>query len=115
VTNGPIETGDKVAASVEAMTDLLVGMFGYEPAAGLGLDSAADRFREALREFCLARSPEDVVVLCHTGHVDLAGDLHRLWMGDIRDRYTKTVATRELAELMLADTPLTSALIILDT
>jgi hypothetical protein len=57
VTNGLREIGEKVAASVEAMTDLLVGVFGYEPAAGLGLDPAADRFREALREFCLARSP----------------------------------------------------------
>jgi hypothetical protein len=57
VTNGLLETAGKVAASVERMTDLLVGAFGYESATGLGLDPAADRFREELREFCLARSP----------------------------------------------------------
>jgi hypothetical protein len=73
------------------------------------------RVREAVREFCLARDPRDVVVLYYTGHADLGGDRHRLWMGDTRDRYTKTVPTGELAELMLADTPLTHALIILDT
>jgi hypothetical protein len=109
------ETGGKVAASIEAMTDLLVGVFGYEPATGLGLDPAADRFQDELRVFCKARSAEDVVVLYHTGHADLADDLHRLWMGNTRDRYTNTVATRELAGLMLADTPLNHALIILDT
>jgi hypothetical protein len=85
VANGLLKTADKVAASVEVMTGLLVGMFGYERVTGLGLDPAADRFREELREFCLARSPEDLVVLYHTGHADLAGDLHRLWMGDTRD------------------------------
>jgi WD40 repeat protein len=115
VTTGLQETAEDVAASIGRMTGLLTGLFGYQPATGLGLDPQADRFRDELREFCLAREPDDVVVLYHTGHADLAGDLHRLWMGDTRDRYTKTLATRELAELMLADTPLTAALIILDT
>jgi len=115
VTTGLQETADDVAASVRRMSELLTGLFGYEPATGLGLDPEADRVRDELRDFCLAREPDDVVVLYHTGHADLAGDLHRLWMGGTRDRYTKTLATRELAELMLADTPLTTALIILDT
>jgi Caspase domain len=93
VTTGLVDTADKIAASVAAMTDLLVGTFGYERAASVGLNPKAERVREAVREFCLARDPQDVVVLYYTGHADLGGDRHRLWMGDTRDRYTKTVPT----------------------
>jgi WD40 repeat protein len=97
------------------MTDLLTGTFGYECADGFGLGLTASRFRERLRGLCHGLAPDDLLVLYHTGHADLAGAQHRLWMADSLDRYTNTVPSDELAALILADTPLRQALVVLDT
>jgi WD40 repeat protein len=115
VTNGLTDSQQTLIDSFHQVVDLMTGTFGYQRLTGLGLDPTADQVRQDLRNACQNVDEDDVVVFFHTGHADLTGDLHRLWMGDTVDRFTRTLATAELAELMLAETPLSHALIILDT
>ncbi|GIF76064.1 caspase family protein [Asanoa siamensis] len=115
VTTGLSASRAALAGSVESMAALFTEQFGYARVPSFGLDPSAQRFRTELRRFCREREPDDVVVVYHTGHADLVGERHRLWMGGTEDPYSDTVSTSELAELMLAETPLRHALLILDS
>ena len=71
--------------------------------------------RRDVREFAKRCVPDDFLAVYHTGHADIVADRHRLWMGDTDDPVTDTLVTSELAELILADTPVCNLLVILDT
>ncbi|MFJ4559977.1 hypothetical protein ACIP4Q_28385 [Streptomyces massasporeus] len=109
------ESRRRLAESVRLVNTLMKQRFGYESAAGFGLDLTASQYRERLRTLCQGLDAADLLVLYHTGHADLAGAQHRLWMADSLDRYTNTVPTDELTSLILADTPVCQSLIVLDT
>lgn len=104
-----------LASALQRVTDVLTSTFGFDAKPGFGLGLAAGQMRSGLRAVCNNLSADDLMVVYHTGHADLAGAQHRLWWADTVDRYTNSMLTAELAELVLADTPVTRALIILDT
>ena len=114
VTTGLERTAEALVASVADMRALFTDAFGYTPAAGFGTDPSVQRYREALRALGRSCTPEDTVVLYHTGHADVVDDEHRLWAGDTADPLSQTLRTSELATLLLAGTPLSRLLVILD-
>ncbi|WP_157250443.1 WD40 repeat domain-containing protein [Nonomuraea typhae] len=115
VTTELVTSGPLIEESVETMVRLFTGTFGYTRATGLGLDPGIQEFRDELRAFCEERDPDDLVVLYHTGHAGIVTRRHKLWMGDTRNPVSGALATYELAELMLDDTPLSRAMIIIDS
>ncbi|MFI6501605.1 hypothetical protein [Nonomuraea typhae] len=115
VTTELVTSGPLIEESVETMVRLFTGTFGYTRATGLGLDPGIQEFRDELRAFCEEREPDDLVVLYHTGHAGIVTRRHKLWMGDTRNPVSGALATYELAELMLDDTPLNRAMIIIDS
>src|SRR5713101_267448 len=117
VTAGLIRPDSRrlIRASVDTMVSVFTELFGYERADILGLDPTAQEMRDGLRRFCAEREPDDVVVLYHIGHASIELEEHRLWMGDALDKHTSTLRTADIAALMLDDTPLRRALIILES
>ncbi|TDB84291.1 hypothetical protein E1264_25165 [Actinomadura sp. KC216] len=116
VTAGLEESGDRIVESVALMTDLLVGEFGYARVPGLGIDPTREEMEKGVREFCGRCTPDDLLVIYHTGHGDLVSGRHRLWMGDATgDRLLGTLPTADLVEAALLDTELKSLLLIIDT
>ncbi|URN07633.1 hypothetical protein LUW74_32610 [Actinomadura madurae] len=97
------------------MADLLVSELGFTRVPGLDIDPTKDEMEKGVRDFCGRCSPDDLLVIYHTGHGDLVGGRHRLWMGDATgDRLAGTLPTADLAELALTDTPLRHLLLIVD-
>ncbi|MDH2426359.1 caspase family protein [Sphaerisporangium sp. TRM90804] len=115
VTTELTTSAPKIAESVAAMVNLFTTAFGYRRETTLGLDPPIQVFREELRRFCEERDPGDLVVLYHTGHAGSVSRRHKLWMGDTRNPVSGALPTSELAELMLEDTPLRRAMIIIDS
>jgi WD40 repeat protein len=115
VTTGLPKSGGRLAESVERISGLFQGKLGYERMSALGLDPAREPMRQQLRALAKRCRPGDYIALYHTGHADVVAGKHRLWMGDTEDPVTDTIVTAELAELMLADTPVSNLLVILDT
>jgi WD40 repeat protein len=109
------KTGSRIVDSVNRMTRIFTGVFGYERVTQLDIDPTTDQIEKEIREFCLNRIPDDIVTLYYTGHADDVDGTHRVWTGSTLDRFTGNLETRNLARLMLRDTPLRCALIILDT
>jgi hypothetical protein len=114
-TVGLVESATRLRESVARIAGLFQEVFGYERVTGLDLDPAREQMRQELRAVARACRGDDLVVLYHTGHADLVAGRHRLWMGDTDDPVTDTLATAEIAELMLAESPVRNLLIILDT
>jgi WD40 repeat protein len=109
------KTGPRIVDSVNRMTRVFTDDFGYERVTLLDIDPATDQIRKSIREFCLNCKPDDIVTLYYTGHADKVNETHRVWTGDTIDSISGPLETKYLAELMLVDTPLRYALIILDT
>ena len=114
VTTGLSRTADRIRDSITCMTSLFCDELGFKRVTDLGLNPTIQEMRTGLRRFCQNVASTDIVVLYHTGHADLVGGSHRLWMGDTEDEYASTLKTSELAELMLAGTNISEAVIILD-
>ncbi|MFI0405731.1 hypothetical protein [Actinomadura sp. 3N508] len=116
VTAGLEKSGDLIVESVALMADLLVGEFGYERVPGLGIDPTREEMVKGVREFCVRCTPDDLLVIYHTGHGDIGTGRHRLWMGDATgDKLLGTLLTADLVEAALLDTELKSLLLIIDT
>jgi hypothetical protein len=115
VTTGLLKSADHLMESVGRIAEIFQDKFGYERGTALDLDPSADQMRQELRAFAKKCSPSDIITLYHTGHADVVASRHRLWMGNTGDPIADTLPTSELAELMLASTPVSNLLIILDT
>jgi WD40 repeat protein len=115
ITTDLPKTGSNIVDSVGRMTRIFTDGFGYKRVTSLDIDPASDQIRKEIREFCRKRQPGDVVALYYTGHADEVNETHRVWTGDTIDSVVGTLETKVLAELMLYDTPLQYALIVLDT
>ena len=114
VTTGLVKSGERLAKYLETVSRLFREKFGYEHVTSLGLDPTTDEMRHELRKFAKGRDPSDIIALYHTGHADIVASRHRLWMGNTGDPIADTLPTSDLAELMLADTPVNNLMIILD-
>jgi WD40 repeat protein len=114
-TTGLLKSADRLRESVARMTGIFQDTFGYERVTALDLNPSREQMRQELRAFAKKCDNDDLVALYHTGHADMVAGKHRLWMGDTDDPVTDTLVTSELAELMLAETPVRNLLIILDT
>ncbi len=108
-------SGGRLRASVARMAEIFQGAFGYERVTSLDLNPTAQQMRDELRHFAPKCGPNDVVVLYHTGHADMVAGKHRLWMGDTGDDPLNSLPTDEIAERLLAESPVSSLLLILDT
>src|SRR5215467_13962677 len=115
ITTDLPKSGPRIVDSVNRTVRVFTSDFGYERVTSLDTDPALDQIRKEIREFCLKCDPEDIVALYYTSHADEVNEKHRVWTGDTMDRISGTLETGHLAELMLVDTPLRYALIILDT
>jgi WD40 repeat protein len=115
ITTDLPKTGSKIVDSVNEMTRIFTTEFGYERASSLDIDPGREEIGKQIREFCLGRDQDDVVVLYYTAHASEVNGKHRVWAGDTRDSVSGTLETQHLAELMLVGTRLRYALIILDT
>lgn len=115
ITTDLPETGARIGESVDRMTRVFTGTFGYKRATSLDIDPDLEQIRKQIREFCLKCDEDCVVALYYTGHADDVNGKHRVWTGDTVDRVLGTLETGHLAELMLVGTRLRYALIILDT
>jgi len=115
ITTGLTNSGPQIVDSVNLIVETLCGDFGYQRVTTLDIDPPTEQIRKEIREFCLERDPDDVVVLYYTGHADAVNEKHRLWTGDTVDAISGTLETGHLAELMLTRTPLRNALIVIDT
>ena len=115
VTTGLPKSGSRVVESVDRISNLFQSRLGYERIPTLGLNPAKNGMLQGLRNFAKQCRPDDYVVLYHTGHADLVAGQHMLWMGDTDDPVTDTVATDDLAKWLLAYTPVSKLLVILDT
>ena len=113
-TNLPV-TGSQIVDSVNRMSRVFTKDFGYERVTHLDIDPPMDQIRNGIREFCLKCGGDDVVVLYYTSHAGKVNESHRVWTGDTTDSVSGTLETKLLAELMLTDTKLRYALIMLDT
>ena len=71
--------GRQIVASVSRMAGRpCADDFGYERVTTLDIDPQAEQIRKEIREFCLGRGPDDVVVLYYTGHADEVNEKHRV-------------------------------------
>ena len=105
------------------MVDLFTGDLGYQHVPVMGLDPTAWQIQDALRDFCTAadRQPDDYVVVYLAGHGEIlpVGDTgfeHILLPADASpaDLRRRAVKSGDLAEWMLADTPVRRLLLIVD-
>ena len=115
ITTDLPETGARIGESVDRMTRVFTGTFGYKRATSLDIDPDLEQIRKQIREFCLTCDEDCVVALYYTGHADDVNGKHRVWTGNTVDPVLGTLETGHLAELMLVGTRLRYALIILDT
>ena len=112
-----------LAGDLQAMVDLFTGDLGYQHVPVMGLDPTAWQIQDALRDFCTAadRQPDDYVVVYLAGHGEIlpVGDTgfeHILLPADASpaDLRRRAVKSGDLAEWMLADTPVRRLLLIVD-
>lgn len=114
ITTGLVESASRITDSVQTMRHVFLRTFGYEDVPGFGIDPGVQHAREALRNFAKGRSPNDTVVLYHTGHADIVDGEHRIWMGGTKDPHSQTLRTPEFASLLLSRTPLRRLMLVLD-
>jgi hypothetical protein len=115
VTTGLPDGTDGVRESLNRIAALFQRDFGYTRATALDLNPALDQLRRETREFALKCKPTDLVVLYYTGFAGVVAEEHRLWVGDTgADPIAGTIVAGDLVQLILADTPVSNLLIILD-
>ena len=115
ITTGLSSSAPLIVDSVNRMTQVLTGNFGYARVTNLDIDPKSYEIEDEIRKFCLNCNHDDIVTLYYTGHADEVNGTHRVWTGNTLDRFTGTLETRRLAEFILGDTPLRYAMIVLDT
>ena len=105
------------------MVELFTGYLGYEHVPVIGLDPTWLQIQDALRDFCTSadRRPDDYVTVYLAGHGEIlpVGDTgfeHVLLPADAvpGDLHRRAVKSADLAEWMLADTPVRRLLLIVD-
>ena len=114
---------EELAGDLQRMVDLFTGELGYQHVPVMGLDPTAWQIQDALRDFCTAadRQPDDYIVVYLAGHGEIlpVGDTgfeHILLPADASpaDLRRRAVKSGDLAEWMLADTPVRRLLLIVD-
>ena len=115
---------EELAASLRAMMGLFTGELGYEHMPVMGLDPTWLQIQDALRDFSTNadRRPEDYVVLYLAGHGEIlevgpTGPEHVLLPADAvpSDLRRRTIKSADLAEWLLAETPVRRLLVLIDT
>ena len=118
----PTWNREELAADLQAMVELFTGDLGYQHVP-VGPDPTAWQMQDALRDFCTAadRQPDDFIVVYLAGHGEIlpVGDTgfeHILLPSDASpgDLRRRAVKSGDLAEWMLADTPVRRLLLIVD-
>ena len=113
----------ELARDLQAMVDLFTGDLGYQHVPVMGLDPTALQIQDALRDFCTSpdRQPDDFIVVYLAGHGEIlpVGDTgfeHILLPADASpaDLRRRAVKSGDLAEWMLADTPVRRLMLIVD-
>jgi WD40 repeat protein len=114
---------EELAGDLQRMVELFTADLGYEYVREMGLNPTWLDIREALRDFCTSasRQPDDYVAVYLAGHGEIlpVGDTgyeHVLLPsdalpGDLRRRAVKSA---DLAEWILAETPVRRLLLIVD-
>ena len=114
---------EELAGDLQAMVDLFTGDLGYRHVPVMGLDPTWLQIHDALHDFCAAadRQPDDYLVVYLAGHGEIlpVGDTgfeHILLPADASptDLRRRAVKSGDLAEWMLADTPVRRLLLIVD-
>ena len=114
---------EELAADLQAMVDLFTGELGYRHVPVMGLDPTAWQIQDALRDFCTAadRQPDDYIAVYLAGHGEIlpigdTGFEHIMLPADASpaDLRRRAVKSGDLAEWMLADTPVRRLLLIVD-
>ncbi|HEV2259557.1 MAG TPA: caspase family protein [Streptosporangiaceae bacterium] len=115
---------EELADDLRRMVELFTGELGYEHVPVMGLDPTWLQIQDALRDFCTseARLSADYVTVYLAGHGEIlqVGDTgveHVLLPADVKptDLRRRAVKSADLAEWMLADTPVRRLLLIVDT
>ena len=114
---------EELAEDLQRMVDLFTGEVGYEHVPVMGLDPTCLQIQDALRDFCTSadRQADDYIVVYLAGHGEIlpvgdTGSEHVLLPADASpsDLRRRAVKSADLAEWMLADTPVRRLLLIVD-
>ena len=114
---------EELAADLQAIVNLFTGDLGYQHVPMIGLDPTWLQIHDALHDFCAAadRQPDDYIVVYLAGHGEVlpigdTGFEHILLPADASpaDLRRRAVKSGDLAEWMLADTPVRRLLLIVD-
>src|SRR6266567_722445 len=114
---------EELAEDLQRMVGLFTGELGYQHVPVMGLDPTWLQIQDALRDFCTSadRRADDYVVVYLAGHGEIlpVGDTgfeHVLLPADASpgDLRRRAVKSADLAEWMLADTPVRRLLLIVD-
>jgi Caspase domain/WD domain, G-beta repeat len=114
---------EELAEDLQRMVELFTGELGYEHVPVMGLDPTWLQIQDALRDFCTSagRRPDDYLAVYLAGHGEIlpvgdAGFEHVLLPADASpaDLRRRAVKSADLAEWMLADTPVRRLLLIVD-
>ena len=114
---------EELSGDLQRMVDLFTRDLGYQHVPVMGLDPTWLQFKNALRDFCTSadRQPSDYVAVYLAGHGEIlpigdTGFEHVLLPADAgpADLRRHAVKSGDLAEWMLADTPVRRLLLIVD-
>ena len=113
----------ELAGDLRRMVELFTGDLGYQHVPVMGLDPTWLQIQDALRDFCTAddRQADDYVVVYLAGHGEIlpvgdSGFEHVLLPADASpdDLRRRAIKSADLAEWMLAETPVRRLLLIVD-
>jgi hypothetical protein len=114
---------EELAQDLHRMIELFTGELGYEYVPVIGLDPTGPQIQSALRDFCTSpeRQPDDYVTVYLAGHGEIlpaggGGFEHVLLPSGVRpgDLRRQAIKSADLAEWMLAGTPVCRLLLIVD-
>src|SRR6266542_1798430 len=116
----PDQNLPSVATDLDKIVDVLTRQLGYQRVSTLGLDPTGAGLRLELSRFFrdADRRPDDLVIVYYAGHGDVLGaNDHVLLPTDSDPAHLKatSVATADLAQLILEETVVRQVLVILDT
>ena len=115
---------EELADDLRRMVELFTNDLGYQHQPVIGLDPTALQIQDALRDFCTSpdRQAEDYLAVYLAGHGEIlpVGDTgfeYVLLPADAspRDLRRRAIKSSDLAEWMLAETPVRRLLLIVDT
>ena len=119
--HSPSWNREELSGNLDRIVELFKD-FGYTHNPVLGLDPTGIQLKRALRSFCAAKvNPDDYVVVYLAGHGDIlpvgdAGSEHVLLPADTdpRDLRGEAVKSSDLAEWILAETPVRRLMLLVD-